>query len=104
MSDHSGQTLIQYGVEEAIDSGDEPDHHCHGQRKARSGSSVDVSYELERQLEKKVIMSCLQQPLRRVSNMADISCPAETTLGLGHAVLMARNLVGNETLRSYSQR
>lgn len=88
--------LIQYGVEEAIDSGMSQIIIVTGRGKHAIEDHFDVSYELERQLEERGNDELLVAA-RRVSNMADISYVRQKqALGLGHAVLMARNLVGNE--------
>ncbi|MFN0124469.1 MAG: UTP--glucose-1-phosphate uridylyltransferase GalU [Blastocatellia bacterium] len=88
--------LIQYGVEEAIASGITDIIIVTGRGKHAIEDHFDVSYELERHLEERGKDELLEAA-RYVSNMADIAYVRQKqALGLGHAVLMARNLVGNE--------
>ena len=88
--------LIQYGVEEAIASGMSQIIIITGRGKYSIEDHFDISYELEKQLEERGKDDLLEQA-RYVSNMADIAYVRQKQpLGLGHAVLMARNLVGNE--------
>lgn len=88
--------LIQYGVEEAIASGMSDIIIITGRGKHAIEDHFDISYELERQLEERGKDDLLEQA-RRASNMADIAYVRQKqALGLGHAVLMARDLVGNE--------
>ena len=56
----------------------------------------DVSYELERLLEERGKTDLLEQ-VRAISNMINVSYVRQKeTLGLGHAVLMAKDPVGDE--------
>lgn len=88
--------LIQYGVEEAIASGMSDIIIITGRGKHAIEDHFDVSYELERQLEERG-KDDLLEAARAVSNMADIAYVRQKqALGLGHAVLMARDLIGNE--------
>jgi UTP--glucose-1-phosphate uridylyltransferase len=56
----------------------------------------DVSYELEKLLEERGKRDLLEQ-VRAISSMINVSYVRQgETLGLGHAVLMAKDLVGDE--------
>jgi UTP--glucose-1-phosphate uridylyltransferase len=88
--------IIQYGVEEAIASGCDQIIIVTGRGKQSIEDHFDLSYELEKMLEgrKKTDLLKLAQ---QVSNMANVAYMRQReALGLGHAVLMARELVGNE--------
>jgi len=88
--------LIQYGVEEAIHSGISNMIIVTGRGKTAIEDHFDVSFELEQLLEsrgKKDLLSVV----REVSDMIDVSyIRQKEALGLGHAVLRARDLVGSE--------
>src|SRR5258706_14544713 len=88
--------LIQYGVEEAIHSGIPNMIIVTGRGKTAIKDHFDVSFELEHLLEslgKKDLMGLV----RGVSDMIDVSyIRQKEALGLGHAVLRARELVGPE--------
>jgi UTP--glucose-1-phosphate uridylyltransferase len=88
--------LIQYGVEEVIHSGIQNIIIVTGRGKASIEDHFDVSFELEHLLEsrgKKDLLSAV----RSISDMIDISYVRQReALGLGHAVLRAKELVGNE--------
>src|SRR5450432_3436673 len=88
--------IIQYGVEEAIHSGIQNIIIVTGRGKSSIEDHFDVSFELEQMLEsrgKKELLSIVRQ----VSDMIDVSyIRQKEALGLGHAVLRARDLVGNE--------
>src|SRR5215467_9481493 len=88
--------LIQYGVEEAIHSGIQNIVIVTGRGKTAIEDHFDVSFELEHLLEtrhKKDLLSTV----RSVSDMIDVAYVRQKeALGLGHAVLRARELVGNE--------
>lgn len=88
--------LIQYGVEEAIQSGMKDIVIVTGRGKASIEDHFDVSFELENLLETKKKFDLLQQ-VRSISDMIDVAYVRQKeALGLGHAVLRARDLVGNE--------
>lgn len=88
--------IIQYGVEEAIASGIEHIIFVTGRGKSAMEDHFDVSYELDATLEKKGKTELLKIS-RRVSSMARISYVRQKEpLGLGHAVLCAKDLVGDE--------
>ncbi len=88
--------IIQYGVEEAIAAGCEQIIIVTGRGKSSIEDHFDVSFELESMLESRGKQELLALS-RKVSNMARISYVRQKEAkGLGHAVLMARDLVGNE--------
>lgn len=88
--------LIQYGVEESIQSGVQNIIIVTGRGKSAIEDHFDVSFELENLLEHKKKKDLLQQ-VRSVSDMIDVSYVRQKeALGLGHAVMRARELVGPE--------
>jgi len=88
--------IIQYGVEEAMASGCDQILIITGRGKQAIEDHFDVSYELERMLEERKKTDLLQI-VRQISDMIHISYVRQKeALGLGHAVLTARELVGNE--------
>lgn len=88
--------LIQYGVEEALHSGMSNIIIVTGRGKSAIEDHFDVSFELEHLLESKGKKDLLHQ-VRSISDMIDVSYVRQKeALGLGHAVLRAKELVGNE--------
>jgi UTP--glucose-1-phosphate uridylyltransferase len=88
--------VIQYGVEEAVQSGVSNIVIVTGRGKNAIEDHFDVSYELERLLQERGKTELLEQ-VRAVSNMINVSYVRQgETLGLGHAVLMAKDLIGDE--------
>ena len=88
--------LIQYGVEEAIHSGVQNIIVVTGRGKSSIEDHFDVSFELEQLLGIKGKTDLLSM-VRSISDMIDISYVRQKeALGLGHAVLRAKELVGNE--------
>jgi UTP--glucose-1-phosphate uridylyltransferase len=88
--------LIQYVVEEAVASGVESVIIVTGRGKAAIEDHFDVSFELERLLEERGKQKELKA-MRAISEMARVSYVRQReALGLGHAVLQARDLVGDE--------
>lgn len=88
--------LIQYGVEEAIHSGVHNIIIVTGRGKSAIEDHFDVSFELEHLLETRKKKDLLET-VRAVSDMIDVAYVRQKeALGLGHAVLRARELVGNE--------
>jgi UTP--glucose-1-phosphate uridylyltransferase len=88
--------LIQYGVEESINSGIQNIIIVTGRGKSAIEDHFDVSFELENLLERRNRKDLLAN-VRRVSDMIDVSyIRQKEALGLGHAVLRARELVGQE--------
>jgi UTP--glucose-1-phosphate uridylyltransferase len=88
--------VIQYGVEEAMASGCDQIIIITGRGKQAIEDHFDVSYELEKMLEEKGKTELLKI-VRQISDMIHIAYVRQKeAMGLGHAVLMARELVGNE--------
>ena len=88
--------IIQYGVEEAIASGIEHIIFVTGRGKGAMEDHFDISYELDATLERKGKKELLELS-RKVSSLARVSYVRQKEpLGLGHAVLCARELVGDE--------
>jgi UTP--glucose-1-phosphate uridylyltransferase len=88
--------IIQYGVEEAIASGIEHVIIVTGRGKGAMEDHFDHSFELNATLERKGKHELLAVS-RGVSSLARISYVRQKEpLGLGHAVLCAKELVGNE--------
>ena len=88
--------IIQYGVEEALASGCDQIIFITGRGKQAIEDHFDVSYELERMLEDRKKTDLLEI-VRHISDMIHVFYVRQKeALGLGHAVLMARELVGNE--------
>jgi UTP--glucose-1-phosphate uridylyltransferase len=88
--------LIQYGVEEAMQSGVQNIIIVTGRGKTAIEDHFDVSFELEHLLETRCKKELLAT-VRAVSDMIDVSYVRQKeALGLGHAVLRARELVADE--------
>jgi UTP--glucose-1-phosphate uridylyltransferase len=88
--------LIQYGVEEAMHSGIQNIIIVTGRGKSSIEDHFDVSFELEQLLESKHKPELLSM-VRSISDMIDVCyIRQKEALGLGHAVLRAKDLVGNE--------
>ena len=88
--------IIQYVIEEAVASGLTNIIIVTGRGKNAIEDHFDVSYELERLLHERGKKELLEQ-VRAVSNMINVAYVRQgETLGLGHAVLMAKDLVGDE--------
>jgi UTP--glucose-1-phosphate uridylyltransferase len=88
--------IIQYGVEEAIASGIEHIIFVTGRGKGAMEDHFDISYELDANLERKGKKELLELS-RKISSMARISYVRQKEpMGLGHAVLCAKDLVGDE--------
>lgn len=89
--------LIQYAVEEAYEAGIRDMVFVTGRSKRAIEDHFDTAYELENELEN----AGKQEMLALVRNVApdDMNClfvRQPRSLGLGHAVLCAEPLVGNE--------
>ena len=85
--------IIQYGVEEAVASGCDQIIMVTSRGKCSIEDHFDVSYELETMLQKRGKNELLET-VQRISAMAQIfSVRQKEALGLGHAVLMAEDLV-----------
>jgi len=88
--------IIQYGVEEAMAAGCDQIIIVTGRDKTAIEDHFDVSYELEKMLEERKKTELLTI-VRQISDMIHIAYVRQKeALGLGHAVLMAKELVGNE--------
>ncbi len=88
--------LIQYGVEEVVNSGISNVIIVTGRGKAAIEDHFDISYELEQLLDSKNKTELLKLA-QSISDLADISYVRQKqALGLGHAVLRAKELVGHE--------
>ncbi len=88
--------IIQYGVEEAMASGIDHIILVTGRGKNAIEDHFDVSVELESFLEARGKTEQLQE-IRKISNMINFAYVRQgEALGLGHAVLVTRELVGNE--------
>ena len=88
--------IIQYGVEEAMAAGCDQIIIVTGRGKRAIEDHFDVSYELEKMLEEKGKTELLTV-VRQISDMIHVAYVRQKeAMGLGHAVLMARELVGDE--------
>jgi UTP--glucose-1-phosphate uridylyltransferase len=88
--------LIQYVVEEAVASGIESVIIVTGRGKSAIEDHFDISFELEHLLRERGKTRELEQT-RAISDLARISYVRQReALGLGHAILQARDLVGDE--------
>ncbi len=88
--------IIQYGVEEALAAGCDQIIVITGRGKSAIEDHFDISYELENELEQRNKAELLDQ-VRKISGMINIAFVRQKkAMGLGHAVLMARELVGDE--------
>lgn len=88
--------IIQYAVEEAVASGLENLIIITGRGKNAIEDHFDVSFELEKILEERGNASLLSL-VRAVSDLVHIAYVRQKeALGLGHAILVAQDLVNNE--------
>jgi UTP--glucose-1-phosphate uridylyltransferase len=88
--------IIQYGVEEAVASGVDNIILVTGRGKNAIEDHFDVSVELETFLEARGKTEQLEE-VRKISNMINFAYVRQgEPLGLGHAVLVTRALVGDE--------
>lgn len=88
--------LIQYAVEEAINSGIEQVILITAMGKHAIEDYFDRSFELEYVLEQKGETELLQE-MRRLSNLVNICyIRQKEQLGLGHAILIARDIIADE--------
>ena len=89
--------LIQYAVEEAYSAGIRQMIFVTGRNKRAIEDHFDTAYELESELEKAekhALLSLVRSVQPEDMNIAFVRQPR--SLGLGHAVLCAEHLVGNE--------
>jgi UTP--glucose-1-phosphate uridylyltransferase len=88
--------VIQYAVEEAVAAGIEQVVIVTSSQKRAIEDHFDLDYELEHLLEEKGEIEKLRQ-IRHISDLAQIAYVRQKEqLGLGHAVLMAKDLIGHE--------
>lgn len=88
--------LIQYTVEEAVASGIEMAVFVTGRGKRAIEDHFDRSWELEYVLEKQGKTEQLEE-IRAISNLIEVAyIRQKMPLGLGHAVLRAKSIVGKE--------
>ena len=89
--------LIQYAVDEAVDAGADTLIFVTNRYKHAIADYFDKAYELEQKLEaagKKELLSLVQNVLPK--NVRCVFVTQPEALGLGHAVLCAKPVVGNE--------
>jgi UTP--glucose-1-phosphate uridylyltransferase len=88
--------LIQYVVEEAVASGIESVVIVTGRGKTTMEDHFDISFELEKLLDERGKKDLLKE-MRAISEMARVTYVRQREpLGLGHAVLQARDCVEDE--------
>jgi UTP--glucose-1-phosphate uridylyltransferase len=88
--------LIQYSVEEAVNCGIESILIITGRDKTAIENHFDISFELEQLLKEKGKTEMFEQ-VRAISEIARITYTRQKqALGLGHAILQAKDFVGNE--------
>lgn len=93
--------LIQYGIEEALAGGIDNIIIITGRGKYAIEDHFDVSYELEKILEQRG-ETALLQTVRSISDMINLSYVRQKeALGIGHALLTARELIGDETFTCF---
>jgi UTP--glucose-1-phosphate uridylyltransferase len=88
--------IIQYAVEEAVAAGIEQVIIVTSSQKRAIEDHFDHSFELEHLLEEKGDIEMLRK-VRQISDLAQVAYVRQKEqLGLGHAVLMAKDLIGHE--------
>jgi UTP--glucose-1-phosphate uridylyltransferase len=88
--------VIQYAVEEAVAAGIEQVIIVTSSQKRAIEDHFDLSFELEHLLEEKGEIEKLRQ-VRHISDLAQIAYVRQKEqLGLGHAILMTKDLIGHE--------
>jgi UTP--glucose-1-phosphate uridylyltransferase len=88
--------VIQYAVEEAVAAGIEQVIIVTSSQKRAIEDHFDVSFELEHLLEERGDVEMLRR-IRHISDLAQIAYVRQKEqLGLGHAVLVAKELIGHE--------
>src|SRR5213075_2732377 len=88
--------VIQYGVEEAVQSGVDNIIIVTGRGKNAIEDHFDVAVELESFLEARGKTAQLEE-IRKITQLINVSYVRQgEPLGLGHAVLVTQNLIGNE--------
>jgi len=87
---------IQYIVEEVVASGIEEIIFVTSEGKSAIENHFDYDYQLDTMLEKKGKTKLLEE-IRYLANLIDIvAVRQKKPLGLGHAILTTKNVVGNE--------
>lgn len=88
--------VIQYLVEEAVESGVEEIIFVTGRGKRAIEDHFDISFELEETLVEKNKQDLLEA-VQKIANLAKFSYVRQPMpLGDGHAILQAKHIVGNE--------
>ncbi len=88
--------LVQYVVEEAVAAGIEQILFVTGRGKRAIEDHFDISTELEQHLEEKGKKKTLKA-VREITDLVDIFYVRQKkALGLGHAILCARDFIGDE--------
>ncbi|MHB8460028.1 MAG: UTP--glucose-1-phosphate uridylyltransferase GalU [Candidatus Limnocylindrales bacterium] len=88
--------VIQYAVEEAVAAGIEQVIIVTSSQKRAIEDHFDLSFELEHLLEERGDVEMLRR-IRHITDLAQVAYVRQKEqLGLGHAVLMAKELVGHE--------
>jgi UTP--glucose-1-phosphate uridylyltransferase len=88
--------VIQYGVEEAVQSGVHDIVIVTGRGKNAIEDHFDVAVELESFLEQRGRTAQLEE-IRDITRLINVAYVRQgEPLGLGHAVLVTKNLIGNE--------
>ena len=89
--------VIQYGVEEAVESGVNHILIVTGRGKNAIEDHFDVAVELESFLEQRGKTALLEE-VRKITQLIKVAYVRQgEPLGLGHAVLVTKDLVGDET-------
>ena len=89
--------VIQYALEEARAAGIEDFIFVTGRNKTALEDHFDYSYELQRTLEERGKTEALEMIKRWLPKPGQVaSVRQQLPLGLGHAVLCAKSLIGNE--------
>lgn len=88
--------LIQYGVEEALESGCYNIGIVTGRGKRSIEDHFDINYELEHQISGTDKENLLDS-IRKLTNLCKFSYTRQNKMkGLGHAILTGESLIGNE--------
>src|SRR5438034_4105493 len=88
--------VIQYAVEEAVAAGIEQVIIITSSQKRAIEDHFDIDFELEHLLEERGDVEMLRR-IRHISDLAQVAYVRQKEqLGLGHAVLVAKELIGHE--------